>query len=168
MAIYIVDSNFFIDAHRTRYPIDVAVNFWLKVKQLADEGKIFSIDKVRDELYDRNDELEQWCRANLPNNFFEDTSKSEIILEYAKISAWAYSKRTQYTQAALNEFLDADEADAFVAAFALADIENRIVVTQEISSPGSKKRVKLPDACIENGVSYVNTVEMFRLLGETF
>ena len=44
MSLYIVDSNFFIQAHRAYYPIDVIQSFWTKVKQLADEGKIKSID----------------------------------------------------------------------------------------------------------------------------
>ena len=45
--IYVVDSNFFIEAHRATYPLDVAHSFWNKVKQLADDGKIVSIDKVK-------------------------------------------------------------------------------------------------------------------------
>lgn len=35
MSIYVVDSNVFIQAHRAHYPLDVAVSFWAKVKQLA-------------------------------------------------------------------------------------------------------------------------------------
>jgi hypothetical protein len=168
MEIYIVDSNFFIQPHRDTYPLDVAVSFWAKVKQLADEGKIVSIDKVKNEIFGKNDDLEKWCRANLPKDFFKETSTSDVIIEYVKICSWATSKSGQYTQAALNEFLNADEADAFVGAYALADVKNRIVVTQEVSSPTSKKRVKLPDACIAQSIQCLNTVEMFRKLGETF
>ena len=47
MSVYVVDSNFFIQAHRAHYPLDVAVSFWAKVKQLAYEGKIISIDNVK-------------------------------------------------------------------------------------------------------------------------
>jgi hypothetical protein len=75
MGVYIVDSNFFIQAHRDTYPLDVAFSFWNKVKQLASEGKIISIDKVRDELFDKNDALELWCKENLPDNFFKDTQR---------------------------------------------------------------------------------------------
>ncbi len=57
MDVYVVDSNFFIDAHRTTYPLDIAFSFWSKVKLLADAGRIISIDKVRNELYDKNDAL---------------------------------------------------------------------------------------------------------------
>ncbi len=47
MSVYVVDSNFFIQAHRATYPLDIAFSFWKKVKQLAEEGKIISIDKIK-------------------------------------------------------------------------------------------------------------------------
>jgi hypothetical protein len=31
MSIYLVDSNFFIQAHRATYPLDIATGFWNKV-----------------------------------------------------------------------------------------------------------------------------------------
>ena len=73
MSVYVVDSNFFIQAHRANYPLDVATSFWNKVKQLAEEGKIISIDKVKKEIYDHEDDLKQWCEDNLPEDFFKDT-----------------------------------------------------------------------------------------------
>jgi hypothetical protein len=69
---------------------------------------------------------------------------------------------------ALNEFLDADEADAFLIAYALADSSNRIIVTQEIGAPQKVNRVKIPDACDALQVNYLKTLQMFRAMGETF
>lgn len=46
MSVYVLDSNIFIEAHRSNYPLDVATTFWDVLKQLAQEGKIISIDKV--------------------------------------------------------------------------------------------------------------------------
>lgn len=133
MSIYIVDSNVFIQAHRAHYPLDVAVSFWAKVKQLALEGKIISIDKVKDELFDKNDELKAWCEANLPDNFFKNTD--EVMESYTQVIGWAVSKSTQYKPAALNEFLDANEADAFIVAYTLHDHSNRVIVTHEVAAP---------------------------------
>src|ERR1039457_3292273 len=133
MGVYVVDSNFFIQAHRESYPLDIAFSFWNKVKQLAGEGKIISIDKVKDEIYDKNDALETWCKANLPEDFFKDSSL--VLTEYGQVSAWAISKSDHYMPNALNEFLAADEADAFIVAYVLADTNNRVVVTQEKSEP---------------------------------
>lgn len=166
MPVYVLDSNFFIQAHRFHYPIDVAAGFWNKVRQLADQGRVISIDKVRKELYDKNDALEDWCRNNLPDDFFKDTSV--VIGAYAQVTAWAMSRSGHYLPNALNEFLDADEADAFLVAYCLADTTSRFVVTQEVSEPNRQNKVKIPDACIALNVSFVNTIEMFRKLGEKF
>jgi hypothetical protein len=166
MSVYVIDSNFFIQAHRDSYPLDIAFSFWNKVKQLADEGQIISIDKVRNEIYDKNDALETWCKANLPEGFFKDSS--QVMEAYGQVSAWAISKSDQYMQNALNEFLDADEADAFIVAYALADATNRVVVTHEKSEPNRKNKIKIPEVCNALNVHFVNTIEMFRQLGETF
>lgn len=166
MEVFVLDSNFFIQAHRMNYPLDIAYSFWNKVKQLAEQGKIISIDKVKNELYDKNDELESWCKNNLPDNFFKDTSK--VMVEYGKVSAWAISKNKHYLPNALNDFLDADEADAFLIAYALADNTNRIIVTHEISNPNQKNKIKIPEPCNALEVQFCNTIEMFRKLKETF
>lgn len=166
MPIYVLDSNFFIQAHRFYYPIDVAAGFWNKIRHLAKEGRVISVDKVKKELYDHNDALEEWCRNNLPEDFFKDTSF--VMAAYAQVTTWAISRSGHYLPNALNEFLNADEADAFLVAYCLADSANRFLVTQEVSEPNRQSKVKIPDACIALNVSYVNTIEMFRQLGERF
>ena len=67
-----------------------------------------------------------------------------------------------------HEFLDVDEADAFLVAFAMADKKNRIIVTQERPQPGRKNKIKIPEPCEEFSVKYMNTIEMFRAIGKTF
>ncbi len=166
MEVYVLDSNFFIQAHRVSYPLDIAFSFWNKVKQLADKGRIISIDKVKKELYDKNDALEAWCKDNLPEDFFKDTS--HVIGAYGKVSSWAISRSGHYLSNAINEFLEADEADAFLIAYALVDSKNRIIVTHEISNPHQKNKIKIPEPCNDLGVGFCNTIDMFRRLGETF
>jgi len=119
MSVFIVDSNFFIQAHRVSYPLDVAHSFWDKVKQLANSGSIISIDKVKNEIFDSHDLLSEWCDANLPNDFFKDTASS--IDSYRLVSSWIVSRSSQYLPNAINEFLSAEEADAFIVAYALDD-----------------------------------------------
>lgn len=147
---FLVDANFFIEAHRITYPLDVVPSFWEKIAAAANRGDICSIDKVKAEIYKHEDELKDWCEANLPDNFFKDSTS--CILTYAKIAQWANSKSDQYKPAALAVFLDADRADAWLAAFAS---ENTMtVVTQEVSAPDSKKNIKLPDVCLAESVEY--------------
>ncbi len=111
--IYVVDSNFFIQAHRATYPLDVVCSFWSKVAELAHAGKLISIDKVKQEIYDKNDALEEWCKANLPDGFFKDSSTTMVA--YGKVAGWVISKQDHYVEKAMNEFLGYDEADALIS-----------------------------------------------------
>jgi hypothetical protein len=169
---YVVDSNFFIQAHRQTYPLDVALTYWLKIKELAEKGIIISIDKVKDEILihssniDKQDELEKWCHKYLPETFFK--ASSPFIKEYQSVLNWAFSKKSHFKDIALNEFLEADEADAFLVAFALQDIENFTIVTYERSDINRKSKIKIPEPCNDLMVKYINPIEMFRALGETF
>jgi hypothetical protein len=166
MAVYIVDSNFFIQAHRYTYPIDIAIGFWNKVENLAKAGIIISIDKVKAELYDKNDDLEAWCREFLPIDFFKDST--EVMEEYSLVSEWALSMNHHYLPNAVSEFLDADIADAFLVSYALSLPKDRVLVTQEVSAPNIKRKIKIPECCNALGVTYLNSIEMLRELGETF
>ncbi len=164
MDVFVVDSNFFIQAHRITYPLDVAIGFWGKVSELANLGKIISIDKVKNEIYQNDDALKTWCKENLPVDFFKSTE--EAIDEYKIIVNWAVSKGDHFMQRALDEFLDADEADAWIVAYCLKN-EN-IITTYEKSQPGRKNKIKIPEPCEDLNVFYVDTIEMFRQLNVQF
>ena len=168
MGVYVLDSNFFIQAHRSYYPFDVVPSFWNKIKELAERGIIVSIDKVRDELYsydkpDKRDLLAQWCQENLPVDFFKDTSS--CISDYVEITQWTIAKN-HYNQEALNEFLDAAEADAWLVAYAKQNSVH--IITHETSEPQRKSKVKIPDVCLPFDINCLTTINMFRELGESF
>ena len=166
MSVYVVDSNFFIQAHRATYPFDVAVSFWSKVELLANRGLIISIDKVQNEIFSHNDALREWCEGHLIDTFFRDTSG--LMEEYAEVVRWAISRNSHFTSNAISEFLDADVADAFLVAFAMANRGERIIVTQEISQPNGKSKIKIPQPCEVFGIRYMNLISMFRDLHESF
>jgi len=108
MTPYLLDANFFIEAHRTHYPMDVFPSFWEKVKELAEAEKIISLDKVKDELYRNEDGLKIWCGTNLPESFFHKAAGA--IDEYSKVVRWAYSKLNKpYSQSALDVFRELRE-----------------------------------------------------------
>jgi hypothetical protein len=84
-------------------------------------------------------------------------------LEYAQIATWGASQTNCYTQNAIQKFLDAEEADAFLMAFTFADLVNRKVITYE--KPGNKKdKIKIPDVCAAFGILYADPITMFREL----
>lgn len=164
MPPFLLDATFFITAHRTTYPLDVFSSFWGKIKVMAGAGQICSIDKVKNELFKNEDALKTWCEQNLPEDFFKFSDTS--FTEYAQIVNWAYSKLDNpYTQSALDIFMDAEEADAFLVAFAKK--HSLVIVTNEVSAPDSKRNVKLPDVCQAFGVCSILPVQLFREWGVT-
>lgn len=158
---FLLDSNFFIEAYRVSYPFDVVPSFWIKVKELAGQGKIISIDKVKKELLLNKDDLSDWIIDNLPEDFFRDTTS--VVPNYATLTGWVYSKSDQYSPTAISEFLNADEADAWLIAYAMTN--GNQIVTHETSSPNSRKRVMLPDAANPYNVTCIKTIDLFRALG---
>jgi hypothetical protein len=164
MPAFVLDTNFFIQAHRAYYPLDVVPGFWMKVQDLASRGLIISLDKVRNEIYKNKDGVSQWCQDNLDPNFFCDSST--IISDYTKVVQWANSRNKHYFPQALSEFLQADEADAWLVAYAINTGSE--IITHETSNPNIRRKIKIPEACHPFGIQFHNTIEMFRILGETF
>lgn len=164
---YLLDSNFFIQAHRFYYPLDVVESFWARTEELASNGHIISIDKVKKEIYDKSsheDELKLWCIDNLDDQFFHSTD--EALPQYIQIVQWVNSMRHQYLDSAIEEFLQADLADPWLVAYAMK--ENLVIVTYEKSAPEAKKRVKIPEVCNHFRVRFIDTIEMMRELNSKF
>ncbi|MDP8203556.1 MAG: DUF4411 family protein [Candidatus Tenebribacter mawsonii] len=164
---YIVDSNFFIQAHRAYYPLDVVTSFWTKIQNLAIDGSIISIDKVKKEIFEdssHEDQLKEWCSNNLPDDFFFDTVN--VLNNYIQIITWVNSMSHHYAERAIQEFLETDLADPWLVAFAMSN--GFTIVTYEKSEPNRKSRVKIPEVCNHFNVKYINTIEMLRELNENF
>lgn len=166
MPVYVLDTNVFIQAHRSRYPLDVATSFWNALKQLAHDGKVISIDKVKDEIDRNEDELKDWIDANIPENFFKSTSEQEVLDEYGLMAPWAMSKADHYQQKAIDEFLDYEKADAWLIAYCKS--KGDLLVTEEVGNPERKNRIPIPEPCNHFGIHYCNMITMFRELGVRF
>lgn len=167
MKKYLLDSNFFIQAHRSIYPLDIVPSFWNKTKDLASRGIIISLDKVKAEIYDNSsheDDLKDWCTANLEDNFFE--SSEQVLSNYIRIVQWVNSMNNHFNERAIQEFLETDLADPWLVAYAMEN--NLTIVTYEVSQPDRKNRVKIPEVCNQFGVPYVDTIKMMRELQENF
>jgi hypothetical protein len=164
MPQYLLDSNFFISAHRQYYPLDVFPSFWQKIESLAKNGTLLSIDKVKDEIMGHNDTLAQWLVTSAPPNFFCDSGC--VIQEYSRIANWANSLANHYSQAAINEFLSADEADAWLVAYSLS--KGTHIITYEKSEPNAKRKIKIPEPCTHFGIPFLQPMDLFRQLGERF
>ncbi len=147
---YLIDSNVFIEARDRYYHFDVVPGFWNWIEDQHGCGVMYSISNVFDELTRRRDDLSSWARR-IPKEFFQmpDESTQDSM---ARLAHWAVN-HDNYTDLAVQEFLQS--ADFVLAAHAHA--HGFTVVSQEVSAPASKARVKLPDACIAVDVECILT-----------
>lgn len=157
---FVLDTNVLIEAHRRYYSFDIAPCFWRVILELANEGHIMSIDRVKQEIMstDKEDALQKWSDSNF-NRWFVPTDNEEVFESYGEIIDWSIGEGHYYDYAK-TEF--AGIADSWVVAF--AKTYNCIVVTQEQYSRDARKRILIPNACKAFGVDYMNTFEMLRKL----
>lgn len=152
--MFLVDSNVLIEAKNRYYAFDIAPGFWAWLDYAHSSQIACSIEPVRDELFEGDDELSGWARSH--PDFFRPMDPASTS-HFAPLTSWAQSK--MYTAAALTEFLT-NAADFFLVAYAAA--HSHTLVTHEQPRPESKKRVLIPDACRAMGVTYANTFMMLR------
>ncbi|QKD80085.1 DUF4411 family protein [Actinomyces marmotae] len=155
--MYLVDANVLIEAKNRYYAFDIAPGFWAWLDHAHTQGTVFSIERVRDEVRQGDDELAEWAKTH--HDFFYPIDQQTTSF-FAPLSTWAQSH--EFTKAALDGF-SSDAADYLLVAFAAA--HKCTVVTHETAGSGSRKRVKIPDACQALGVAWVSTFEMLRRTG---
>ncbi|MGH9014401.1 MAG: DUF4411 family protein [Acidimicrobiia bacterium] len=150
---YLLDANVFIEAKNTYYGFDFCPGFWEWISAAHDDGRVFSIEKVGDELLALEDELAVWARRR-PDGFFLKPD-GPLVASLQVASSWANSG--EYEPAAVTSFLQA--ADYYLVAHAHA--HGHVVVTREVITD-SVKKIKIPNACIGLGVKCMNPYEMLR------
>jgi hypothetical protein len=153
---YLLDSNVFIQAKNFHYGFDFCPAFWDWLDVNNERGKVFSVEKVGDELVAGNDELAEWA-SRQGRSFFLAPDPS-MLPTLAQVSTWAASPDRSYEPAAVNLFLQ--KADYHIVSYALA--HEHIVITHEVPA-NSKRKLKIPDVCKGLGVKCMNPYEMLRL-----
>ena len=98
---------------------------------------------MKDEIDRGNDELKEWARSEF-HLWFEPTDQVDVIRAYGHIMVWV-NNQGQFTDAAKADFSRADNADAWVIAYAFT--KNRIVVTHEQFDLNIRAKVPIPNVC---------------------
>lgn len=162
---FVLDSNTFIEAKQRYYAFDVCPGFWQALVWQHGQGRIVSIDRVRNELTDLDDELKAWAVKTVPEGCFCNTDTEVVLDAYREAIAWVMTQQ-QFTNAAKAEFAATANADAWVIAFTKA--VRATVVTQEKPNPHVRRRVPIPNVCDALDVPYVDTFRMLRALETRF
>jgi hypothetical protein len=156
--MHLFDSNTFMEAARLYYGLDLAPGFWEWLVSDGMRDQIASIEAVKEEITDGTGELVDWAES-IPPDFWRPIT--ERTLESASaLSEWAADPSRNYTQAAVDDFLS--KADYWLVAEAMAA---RAPSTREGSSPESKKRIMIPDACAAFGVQVAQPFPVYAMLG---
>jgi len=151
---YLLDANVFIQAKTLHYGFDFCPAFWAWLIHENTRGNVFSIEKVGDEVQAVDDDLSKWARVRGKDFFLRLNPTMTPAL--ASVAQWANSQ--SYEPSAVNTFLQV--ADYYLVAHAAAG--SHVVVTHEIPA-ASKRRIKIPGACIGLGIKYMTPYAMLRL-----
>ncbi|HEX4145545.1 MAG TPA: DUF4411 family protein [Pirellulales bacterium] len=160
---YVLDANAFIEAKDRYYGFDICPGFWSSLVTQHESKRIFSIDRIKNELNEHNDQVKKWIVERVPGSFFKKTEDQAVIGKFQEMVNWVYSQ-PQFGDPAKAEF--ASVADGWVVAYAA--VYGLVVVTHEQYAPDAKRKVPIPNVCVEFDVDYANTFAMLRNLGEKF
>lgn len=151
---YLLDTNVFIQGSKLHYGLDFCPAFWDWLVHENSAGKVFSIEKVADELESAGDDLSEWARTRGEGLFLKPDPT--LRAAFGTVGTWAAGQK--FDPAAVNTFMQV--ADFFLVSHALA--HNYTVVTMEKPEPQARKVIKIPDACLAVGVNFMTPFQMLR------
>lgn len=140
---YILDTNFFIDAHRLHLPVEENPDFWKWLADLAENGIISIPLLVHDEICKGNDALAAWL----------DAHKKKIVDEYAAFSQIQNVMQNGYG-AVDQPTLDKLKADPWVIAHALA-VGGKVVTGEKLGNQTAPHNKKIPSVCATLSVPHL-------------
>ncbi|MBV9141482.1 MAG: DUF4411 family protein [Pseudonocardiales bacterium] len=129
--MYLIDSDVFIDAKNRHYGFDIVPAFWEWIVRQHQMGRVFTVQKVANEVLAGSDDLAQWMSVQ-PESF-RITAGSNDQPNLQRLTQWVTSNN--FTQGAISDFLG--KADYYLVAQA-ATLGYK-VVTQETSDPTSRR-----------------------------
>ena len=150
---YLLDANVFISAKNLHYGMDFCPAFWEWLVAENAAEKLFSIEKVGDEVLAIEDDLSLWAGERGSEFFLRPDATMFPAL--AEVSTWTTSQ--SYEQSAISGFLQV--ADYYLVSHAYAG--KHTVVTHEVASASTKK-IKIPDVCIGMDIKCMTPYEMLR------
>ncbi len=84
---YLLDADVFIRAKNLHYGFDFCPAFWDWLIKTNAAGKVYSIEKVDDEVQAVGDELADWAAARGPGFFLKPDAS--VFPSLATVSNWA-------------------------------------------------------------------------------
>ena len=154
--LYLLDANVLIDANRDYYPINRVPEFWEWLADAGENNRVKIPLEVYEEIKKGDDDLAEWIK--------NDTNKAALLFE-EDVDVDLVSRVTDdgYADDLTDDEVEKIGRDPFLVAYALADEDNRCIVTTEVSKPSRERANRhLPDVCKTFHVRCVNTFQFVR------
>ena len=165
--LYLLDANVLIDANRDYYPIERVPEFWDWLVEMGELGRV----KIPLEIYEeivfpppsRADVLVDWLTNHRDALLLEEQVQENLVGDVTERG---------YADDLKDDEIEKIGRDPFLVAYALADVQNRCVVTQnrcvvtnEQSRPSRIRANRhLPDVSREFKVLPKNTFDLIKEL----
>ena len=158
--LYLLDANVLIDAHRDYYPIERVPEFWEWLSEMGELGRIKAPQEIYEEVVlpkpSRPDRLLKWL---------EEHRDALVLSEQAEVAVVSNVTAAGYADDLTDEEIERVGRDPFLIAYALAEVQNRCVVTTERSKPTRVRANRhIPDVCNDLSVRWCDTFALIREL----
>ncbi len=160
---YLLDANVFIEAKNRYYGFDICPGFWSSLAFRHNEKRLFSLDRIEKELKEQDDDVKTWVEQTAPVTFFKKSEDQAVVNMFQRMVQWVYA-HPHFTDAAKTEF--ASVADGWLVAYAA--VNGFVIVTHEQYAADIRKKVPIPNLCVEFEVEYADTFTMIRELGDKY
>lgn len=162
--LFLLDANTLIDAKRDYYGIEQVPEFWEWLVHQGNLGQVKVPVEVWDEFADKKDkngvkdELATWAD-------YKEVKDALLLNEEAEQILVDHIITKGYVAHPTDDQLVKIGRDPFLISYAFQDVENRCVVTTEVSAPKAQKaNRKIPDVCKDFDIRCINSFQFFREL----
>ncbi|MFX3657620.1 MAG: DUF4411 family protein [bacterium] len=152
--LYLLDANVLIDANRDYYPIGRVDEYWEWLIFQGQQGRVKVPIEVYEEIKEgKQDALALWARE-------AETEEALKLDEDVDIDLVRRVSDEGYAPDLTDVEVEKIGRDPFLIAYALIDVEQRVVVTTETSQPRKERaNRKVPDVCRQFRVTSINAYQ---------
>ena len=159
--LYLLDANVLIDANRDYYPIERVPEFWDWLIAMAELGYV----KIPEEIFEEI--VLPRPRPDSPSTLVDWLIEHQDVLrigESVSTELVAYVTEQGYAADLTDDEIEKVGRDPFLIAYALVDVQERCVVTNERSRPRRTRGNRhLPDVASDFNV---RSIDAFGLIQE--
>ena len=148
--MYLLDANVLITAHNNYYAIDQVPEYWGWLVDQAGRSSIkMPIEIIEEVKAGHKEEVKNGkTQKELLYDWIEKHDQEILLDEQVDSSLVRRVVAEGYANNLTDEQVDSLGRDPFLIAYAMADSEQRCVVTTEVSKPSrTRHNRKIPDVC---------------------